>query len=73
MIHIFFPFIGESVAGLNGEVAAQKLRGRVGTTVTVKLVSMDFGYSKQGQIVGFWNVLSFFFAIFLCLFSCSKL
>lgn len=30
---------GENVAGINGETAAQKLRGRVGTTVTVKLYS----------------------------------
>ncbi|KAJ6825883.1 carboxyl-terminal-processing protease [Iris pallida] len=30
---------GVNVAGINGETAAQKLRGRVGTTVTVKLYS----------------------------------
>uniref|UniRef100_A0A6V7QR60 C-terminal processing peptidase n=1 Tax=Ananas comosus var. bracteatus TaxID=296719 RepID=A0A6V7QR60_ANACO len=30
---------GENVAGIDGETAAQKLRGRVGTTVTVKLSS----------------------------------
>ncbi|KAJ4817720.1 Carboxyl-terminal-processing protease [Rhynchospora pubera] len=38
---------GESVAGLSGEVAAQKLRGRVGTTVIVKLVSQQ-GNDKNG-------------------------
>lgn len=31
---------GESVAGLNSEAAAQKLRGRIGTTVTVKLLGV---------------------------------
>ncbi|KAJ3694654.1 hypothetical protein LUZ60_000031 [Juncus effusus] len=36
---------GESVKGLDGEGAAQKLRGRVGTTVTVKLSNV----SQQGS------------------------
>lgn len=52
------------MAGLNGEVAAQKLRGRVGTTVTVKLVSMDFGHSWKGQSIRFWNILHHFLALF---------
>lgn len=39
---------GENVAGINGEAAAQKLRGRVGTTVTVKLYSG----TEQGSISG---------------------
>ncbi|XP_020595917.1 carboxyl-terminal-processing peptidase 3, chloroplastic isoform X2 [Phalaenopsis equestris] len=36
----FLEIDGESVAGINSEAAAQKLRGRIGTTVTVKLLSV---------------------------------
>lgn len=43
---------GENVAGLNGETAAQKLRGRVGTTVTVKLHSG----TERGSGLGFREV-----------------
>lgn len=39
---------GENVAGINGEAAAQKLRGRVGTTVTVKLYSATDHGSVSG-------------------------
>ncbi|KAF3331302.1 carboxyl-terminal-processing peptidase 3 [Carex littledalei] len=42
---------GESVAGLNGEVAAQKLRGRVGTTVTVKLVSVSLSVKIPREVI----------------------
>lgn len=38
---IIFPdFVGKSVSGLDGEAAAQRLRGRVGTTVKVKLLDV---------------------------------
>ncbi|KAL5986687.1 Carboxyl-terminal-processing peptidase 3, chloroplastic [Asimina triloba] len=38
---------GQKLDGLNGEAAAQKLRGRVGTTVTVKLHTVaDFGHDS---------------------------
>jgi hypothetical protein len=47
------------VAGLTGEAAAQKLRGRVGTTVTVKLVSVNSGYTKH-QTMGFWKYCIYF-------------
>ncbi|PKU61365.1 carboxyl-terminal-processing peptidase 3, chloroplastic [Dendrobium catenatum] len=39
---------GESVAGINSEAAAQKLRGRIGTTVTVKLLSELEQGNKSG-------------------------
>ncbi|KAG0457640.1 hypothetical protein HPP92_022797 [Vanilla planifolia] len=43
---------GESVVGINSEAAAQKLRGRIGTTVTVKLQSG----SEHGGISGLREV-----------------
>lgn len=36
LFHIFFN-VGERLNGIPSEAAAQKLRGRVGTTVTVKV------------------------------------
>lgn len=35
-------YLGENVSGINGETAAQKLRGRAGSTVRVKLNSVSF-------------------------------
>jgi hypothetical protein len=40
LMMIFPDFVGKSVSGLDGEAAAQKLRGRVGTTVKVKLLDV---------------------------------
>jgi hypothetical protein len=38
---VIFPrSAGKSVSGLDGEAAAQRLRGRVGTTVKVKLLDV---------------------------------
>jgi len=37
---IFSDSVGKSVSGLDGEAAAQRLRGRVGTTVKVKLLDV---------------------------------
>ena len=37
---IFSNYVGKSVSGLDGEAAAQRLRGRVGTTVKVKLLDV---------------------------------
>ncbi|ONK68578.1 uncharacterized protein A4U43_C05F13530 [Asparagus officinalis] len=39
---------GENVSGINGETAAQKLRGRAGSTVRVKLYSGTDGGSMSG-------------------------
>jgi len=40
---------GKSVSGLDGEAAAQRLRGRVGTTVKVKLLDV-FPYLELRSI-----------------------
>jgi len=41
MVMVIFPHsVGKSVSGMDGEAAAQRLRGRVGTTVKVKLLDV---------------------------------
>jgi hypothetical protein len=38
---VIFPHsVGKSVSGMDGEAAAQRLRGSVGTTVKVKLLDV---------------------------------
>jgi hypothetical protein len=43
---IFSDFKGKNVSGLDGEAAAQRLRGRVGTTVKVKVLDV-FPYPQH--------------------------
>jgi hypothetical protein len=43
---IISDFKGKSVSGLDGEAAAQRLRGRVGTTVKVKVLDV-FPYPQH--------------------------
>ncbi|RWW40105.1 hypothetical protein BHE74_00054503 [Ensete ventricosum] len=52
--HQFVLVLGENLAGLDSEAAARKLRGRVGTTVRVKLHS---GGAKSGIDNGLREVL----------------
>lgn len=45
---------GERVRGISGEVVAQKLRGHVGTSVTVKVHNVSF-VGRNGMVDSFPN------------------
>lgn len=54
MIFCLCRTLGERLDGISGEGAAQKLRGRVGTTVTVKVSSVNI-------LLLFWPIYTSFY------------